>query len=170
MLRKPVHGRNQNMNKLFSLLCILSLSGCAAFKTAPEIIEKPVYVTVEVPVIKPCVSEDIPLPELYFGKLVPNDKEDPGKVAQYYVAGVNQLKELVLRQKKLLDACKIPATDVNTPVTPVPAPGNELPSAVPKPVESTPKPVAPAPKPVAPPTTTTPPAGGKVFAPPPPPR
>jgi len=110
------------------LIGILStLVGCATTtRLPPEIIEKPVIVEVEIPIVQPCVTEEVPLPELLIGSLTDSDINEPGKVVQFYVADVTLLKGVILRQKSLLDACKIeePSTD-DTPIpngNPPPAP------------------------------------------------
>lgn len=160
------------MNKLGILLAVLVLSGCATtLPTAPTIIEKLVPFKVEVPVVQPCVSEEVPLPELLIGKLTDADISDPGKVVQYYVADVEQLKGVVLRQKKLLDACKIPPTNeapasapvVEPTAAPVVAPPSETTPEVKKVVPPTPEPTEkPAPK-----ITNPLKPSGKTFSPPP---
>ena len=96
------------MNKLLYILPIIFLGACATTRqTAPTIITKIETVKVEIPIVQPCVTEEISYPELLINKLKPEDESDPGKVVQYYVADVAQLKGAFLRQKKLLDACKI---------------------------------------------------------------
>lgn len=146
------------------------MSGCAALPHAPEtVVQKLDPVIVKVPVVQPCVTEEVPLPELFLGKLSDADIADPGKVVQYYAADVTQLKGVVLRQKVLLEACrdgKEPPPATAKPAAVLPPP----PVVAPKPEPAT---IAPAPPAVVPtepkPKTRVNPLkpSGRTFAPPP---
>jgi len=145
------------------------LTGCASLtRLPPEIIEIVVTVEVKIPIVQPCVTEDIPLPVLIIGTLTNEDMNDPGKVVQFYVADVTLLKSVVLRQKKLLDACKVPLNtsepDATTPIVKSLAPKPVI-EGIPLKPESVEQPnseVQPN-KPVKPNPV-------KLFDPPPPPR
>lgn len=88
-----------------TLLLVLLLAGCAGLNKPPAIIEKPVEVRVEIPIPVPCVDQEIPLPDLAVPKLDSNAQA--GDVAQAYVQDYLRLQEVIMQQKKLLDACRI---------------------------------------------------------------
>lgn len=154
------------MNK-YILLLILLLTGCGTLtrQEPPVIIKQPDPIKVEIPVYKPCVTDEIPLPELYMGKLTQDDIADPGKVVQYYAADVTQLKGIVLRQKAFLDACRNgkPQPVIAAPVVSLP-PAPVIPSEPAPPIVA---PVPEQPKPAPKPRAALKPSG-KTFSPPPP--
>jgi hypothetical protein len=158
------------MNKKILLIIALLLGGCSMLPHAPDaVVQKLDPIIVKVPVVQPCVTEEVALPELFLGKLSDADIADPGKVVQYYAADVTQLKGVVLRQKVLLEACR----DGKEPPPAAPVPTAVLPPApVPSAAVEPPLPVV-APKPTTPlktpkPNSTRP--SGRTFAPPPPPQ
>lgn len=154
------------VTNIFLVSIFSVLTGCASLtRLPPEIIEKIVTVEVKIPIVQPCVTEDIPLPVLIIGTLTNEDINDPGKVVQFYVADVTLLKSVVMRQKKLLDACKVSS---NTPepepiVKPLASkPAIEGTSLGPEPVEE--------PNPEVKPNKPVKPNPVKLFDPPPPAR
>jgi hypothetical protein len=164
------------MNKIIFLVIALLLSGCGVLPHAPDaVIQKPDPIIVKVPIVQPCVTEDVPLPELFVGKLTDEDAADPGKVVQYYAADLTQLKGVVLRQKVLLNACRDgtlpPAAVAPTDPPMLPSAAVRVPPATaPEPTPAAVAPLVteptPTPKPPKPNSATRP--SGRTFAPPPP--
>jgi len=164
-------------NHKFIILIALLLGGCNTLPRAPTTIIKQLDpIRVEIPIVQPCVTDDVPLPELFMGKLTDEDIKDPGKVVQYYTVDVTQLKGVILRQKVLLDACRDgklppPATPVPTITVPPFKPATPVSPVIakPEPAPTPPvinKPETPKVKPRVSPLTPS----GRTFAPPPPPQ
>lgn len=163
--------------RILAIVATLALAGCATLNPVckPDIIEKPVPIEVKVPVVVPCITVDLQLPDLLTDQITDEDAADPGKVGQAYVADHIVMKSFILQQKKLMDACKVEGA----PMTVIPAPVVRpfKPEAIPAPTplpEVTPTPpappVAPTPPPAKPKTGRINPLepSGKIFAPPPP--